>query len=634
MKKRILAVALCLAVLMSVVPFSLTASAAETVDDTSIAIMDISDPLEDKSKEGNLSYNQTKCYALTRWTTEVLMLRKTGDTDFGAPWLYTYALGEGDFKENFIKMEYNPALNNSSRAVITLLPGNYLWGIGYSKQGNINRGIAMPEGFEDGAETAVGTKIADAGEYNYIALRLKVTGGTKEQLSQFIIHPYATGDGGGTYDYPERTTHTYKGGAILDLNKRTVTELGEVTKLDLTYNFDGWVVLPSSAIKSPNRSIAELMRIALEFKKASNTNNWIDRTLWVGDILAVKDLDKFSEYRLSCKATEGGAAPCNVVATAPVDPTCTSEGHTVYKCKFCSYSEIRDRLPALTTDGKHSYDNGTPVAATCTEGSYTKYVCTTCGDVKKENVKDDATGHVNLIVNEDVAATCHTDGYKYQQCVCGKVLVDETIPMTATQTITGAIKATCTTAGNTGVHTCDSCKVTYDYGTKIPALGHTKTVVNKVDATCKKAGYTGDTACSVCDEILELGKRISKLSTHTFGEWTTTKQATETAAGSKQRKCSVCGTTETAIIPATGDLTPSVPDSSEGNGGSNNDNTGGDSNTGDNNNSGNTNNGGVLSPPTGESANGLYIWIAVLAVSVCAVVVLSIVLAKKKTAQK
>ncbi len=632
MKKRILAIALCLAVLMSVAPFSLTAGAAK-VDDTSIALMDISDPVEDKSKGGNISYNQSTMYAITRWTTTELMLRKTGDTDFGAPWLYSYTLGEGDFKENFLKIEYNPALNTSSRAVVTLMPGNYLWGVGYSKDGNQKAGIEMPEGFEDGTEIPVGTKITDAGEYNYIALRLKVTGGTKDQLSQFIIHPYSTAEGGGSYDYPERTTHTYAGGAILDLNKRTYTELGDVTKLDLTYNFDGWIVIPANAIKSPNRSIAELVRIGLEFKKASDSNNWIGRTLWVGDILAVKDLKTFSDYRLSC-AHEGGACPCNVVATAPVDPTCTSEGYTIYKCKFCDNSEKRDELAALSPTGEHTYGTAVRVPATCTEGSYDKQVCSTCGDVKKTNIANDATGHVNLIINEDVAATCHTDGYKYQQCVCGKVVVDETIPMTAKQTIVGAVEATCTTSGNTGKHTCNSCGVTYDYGTKIPALGHKETVVNKVEATCKKAGYTGDTVCTVCEDTLALGKRVAKLSTHSFGEWTTTKPATDTAAGSKSRKCSVCGTTETATIPATGDLAPSVPDDSEGadlNGG---DGTNGGNSGSNNNNGGNNNGGGVLSPPTGEDFSSLYIWIVVLAVSVCAVVVLLIVLSKKKGAQK
>ena len=624
MKKRIFAIALCLAVLMSVVPFSLTASAAEA-DDTSIAIMDVYEP----GSDGKISYNQAN-YAITRWTTTELMLRKTGDTDYGAPWLFSHKLGEGEFAENFFKIQYNPALNTSTRAVVTLLPGNYLWKINYSKNANNKAGTPMPEGFEDGAEAAVGTKIADAGEYNYIALRLKVTGGKKDQLSQFIIHPYATGEGGGSYDYPERTTHTYNGGAILNLNDRTTTELGEVTKLDLTYNFDGWVVLPASAIKSPNKSIAELVRIGLEFKKASDSNNWIDRTLWVGDILAVKDLTKFAKYRLGC-AHEGGAAPCRVVATAPVDPTCTSEGYTTYACKFCSNSEKRDFLPALSDNLQHNYVSNGRIPATCTEGSYEKLVCSTCGDVIKRNVFNDATGHKNIIINEDVGATCHTNGYKYQQCACGEVILDEVIPMTAKQTITGAVKATCTTDGNTGKHTCQGCGVTYDQGTKIPAYGHTEKLVNKKDATCKEAGYTGDIVCETCKETIKKSSTVAKLTSHKYGEWKVTKEATETANGSKERKCSVCGEVEKAVIPATGNLTPSVPDSGEGgdinNGGSGSDSTG-------NNNSGNTNNGGVLSPPTGEDSSALYIWIAVLAVSICAVVVLAVVLGKKKTAQK
>ena len=35
---------------------------------------------------------------------------------------------------------------------------------------------------------------------------------------------------------------------------------------------------------------------------------------------------------------------------------------------------------------------------------------------------------------------------------------------------------------------------------------------------------------------------------HTFGEWTTTKEATEEAAGSKKRTCTVCGYTATEVI--------------------------------------------------------------------------------------
>ena len=39
---------------------------------------------------------------------------------------------------------------------------------------------------------------------------------------------------------------------------------------------------------------------------------------------------------------------------------------------------------------------------------------------------------------------------------------------------------------------------------------------------------------------------------HTYGEWTTVKEATCTAAGQKQHTCTKCGHVETQVIPATG----------------------------------------------------------------------------------
>ena len=41
---------------------------------------------------------------------------------------------------------------------------------------------------------------------------------------------------------------------------------------------------------------------------------------------------------------------------------------------------------------------------------------------------------------------------------------------------------------------------------------------------------------------------VSGKAEHTFGEWTTTKEATEEAAGSKKRTCTVCGYTATEVI--------------------------------------------------------------------------------------
>ena len=51
--------------------------------------------------------------------------------------------------------------------------------------------------------------------------------------------------------------------------------------------------------------------------------------------------------------------------------------------------------------------------------------------------------------------------------------------------------------------------------------------------------------------------------THTYGEWTVVKAATETETGLKSRTCTVCGYNETAVIPAIGKDTPVTPDTPE-----------------------------------------------------------------------
>ena len=48
--------------------------------------------------------------------------------------------------------------------------------------------------------------------------------------------------------------------------------------------------------------------------------------------------------------------------------------------------------------------------------------------------------------------------------------------------------------------------------------------------------------------------------THTYGEWTVVKAATETETGLKSRTCTGCGYNETAVIPAIGKDTPVTPD--------------------------------------------------------------------------
>lgn len=81
------------------------------------------------------------------------------------------------------------------------------------------------------------------------------------------------------------------------------------------------------------------------------------------------------------------------------------------------------------------------------------------------------------------------------------------------------------------------------------------TVKDSVSASCGQDGYTGDTYCSECGELLRTGSTVSATGNHRYGDWTVTKAATATEDGTKEHTCTVCGASETAVIPATG-----VPD--------------------------------------------------------------------------
>lgn len=110
-------------------------------------------------------------------------------------------------------------------------------------------------------------------------------------------------------------------------------------------------------------------------------------------------------------------------------------------------------------------------------------------------------------------------------------------------------QATCTAAG-VRTYTCKSGDSTY---TKtIPATGHkNKVLKNARQATCAKAGYTGDTYCKDCNAKLSSGKTIAKKA-HTWDAGKVTKKATCTVKGTKTYTCTSCKATKTGSIAATG----------------------------------------------------------------------------------
>lgn len=231
--------------------------------------------------------------------------------------------------------------------------------------------------------------------------------------------------------------------------------------------------------------------------------------------------------------------------------------------------------------------------ATCSD----KAVCTVCNE---EYGELDPDNHINTEIRDAVAATEEAEGYTGDKwCLdCNRMIEEGTVVAkldhTHIMTKTEAKAAACEEDGNIEYYTCSKCGKKYndEIGTReltdadiiIKATGHSFSTEWKSDADRHWHECT-------CGEHSDEGA-------HTFGEWTITKEATETAAGSMERECTVCGYVQIEIINATGSPTdepddPNVPQ------------------TGDNNN--------------------IFLWLALIAICSCGIIIIASARKKNRT---
>ena len=116
-----------------------------------------------------------------------------------------------------------------------------------------------------------------------------------------------------------------------------------------------------------------------------------------------------------------------------------------------------------------------------------------------------------------------------------------------------ASDSTCTAEGYTGDIYCADCNALLEAGKVIAMLEHITATVNVSDGNCGKDGYTGDIVCTVCNATLTQGQVIPATGEHSYGDWTVMKNATAKRDGYRERICSICGNSETQVIPAYGD---------------------------------------------------------------------------------
>ena len=297
-----------------------------------------------------------------------------------------------------------------------------------------------------------------------------------------------------------------------------------------------------------------------------------------------------------------------------VEATCSTDGYTgdTYclgcKKKIAEGTVIPETGIHTDADGKwesdeadhwHTCDCGEIFDKAAHEGGEAtcsaKAVCEVCGT---EYGELDPDNHANTEIRGAVAATEEAEGYTGDKwCLdCdqmieeGKVIaeLDHTHDMVRTE----AKPATHEEDGNIEYYTCSKCGKKYnnEAGTReltdeeiiIEAAGHSYSTEWKSDAD----SHWHECTC---------GERIDQVA-HAFGDWTVTKEATATADGSRERKCSVCGYLQSEKISATGGTT----DDTE---------SGGTDSSGDSD-----------TPQTGDNTNA-FLWLALMAAGGCGLIV-------------
>ncbi len=229
--------------------------------------------------------------------------------------------------------------------------------------------------------------------------------------------------------------------------------------------------------------------------------------------------------------------------------TCTAKGRGIFTCSKCG-DKYKGDIAALG----HNYVPSAVYAPTCTDSGFTRYTCSRCTAGKYDDYTD-PTGHSWGAETVLTPATETATGLAKHTCTVCQTTEQYTLPMLEhTHHYTSTVTApTCTAQGYT-THTC-TCGDSYQ-DTFVPALGHTEAAAVTESVTTESCTVNGgfDTVvyCEVCGEELEREHTVIPAGGHSFDEGSVTTAATCTTNGAITYTCTLCGDTQSEVIPATG----------------------------------------------------------------------------------
>ena len=191
------------------------------------------------------------------------------------------------------------------------------------------------------------------------------------------------------------------------------------------------------------------------------------------------------------------------VTVPAVAATCKSTGLTEgKKCEVCGTVTVKQTTVEKTGHAEVSFDE---VAATCTEaGIKAGTKCKDCGTVISGGETIKALGH-NEVEFAGYAATCEkaglTAGHKCDRCNKYYSDVKSIAKLEHDIVVDKAVEVTCTKDGKTEGKHCYLCNKVFVAQEVIKASGHKEVVDAGYAATCTTAGLTDGKHCTVCSKV-------------------------------------------------------------------------------------------------------------------------------------
>ena len=263
-----------------------------------------------------------------------------------------------------------------------------------------------------------------------------------------------------------------------------------------------------------------------------------------------------------------------LTAVPAKNATCTEDGNTAYwKCSACEKwfsdadgtNEIADKDSVVTKATGHKYQETVDEkylksAATCTSPAIYYKSCSVCGAASTETFEYGEKASHNYVQQHD--AEKH-----WEECSVCHAKTNEAVHSGGT--------ATCIAKA-----VCSVCHTEYGTLAEHDAVHH-----DRVDPTCTTTGSIEYWQCGVCGKkfsdaactteatdvtltklphsagtawekdttyhwhlCVNCGSEVMDKAAHTYGDWVTVTEATETEAGLRKRTCSVCGYEQTEEI--------------------------------------------------------------------------------------